>query len=241
MAVEAAGTWQHSQVLAMLAEAAAEKIGARALMSRVVCYYHDIGKCIKPNYFIENLKGAPNPHDKLTPAMSALVILSHPKDGRELARQHHLPHEVIDAIMQHHGTTRVEYFYRRALEKVDEGEEVREEVFRYSGPKPQNREMGIIMLADSAEGAVRAMVQNSKDVNPARIRSEVEKVVRNKIEMGQLDESGLTLTEITSVIDEFTKTFLAIHHNRIEYPKSPEELREENHEKTTSESSTGPS
>ncbi|MGE4159542.1 MAG: HD family phosphohydrolase [Planctomycetota bacterium] len=220
--LEAPGTWQHSMALSTLSEAAAERIGANGLMCRVVCYYHDIGKSLKPMYFIENLASlglSENPHDKLSPAMSALIILAHPRDGLAMAQEHRLPKPVLDAIVQHHGTTRTEYFYRKALEQS--GGEVDEVHYRYGGPVPQNREMGIIMIADSTESAVRTL----KDPTPEKIQAMVQRIVQGKIDMGQLAESGLTLTDLKIVVEEFTRVLVSIHHARIEYPPEPGVVR----------------
>jgi putative nucleotidyltransferase with HDIG domain len=219
------GTWQHSLMLSALSEAGSEAIGGDGLMSRVVCYYHDLGKSLKPQYYIENQgAGTPNPHDRLTPAMSALIIHSHPKDGAELARQYNLPDQVIDAILQHHGTTRVEYFYRMAMKNADHPDDVSEDKYTYPGPKPQYKEMGVIMLADSAESATRSL----KNPTPGKIRSTIENVVESKMAQGQLDESGLTLTEISKVIETFTRVINNIHHHRIEYPEDPRKTAEKN-------------
>jgi len=224
IAMHSPGTWQHSLMLSALSEAASDAIGRDGLMSRVVCYYHDLGKSLKPQYYIENQQGGGenNPHDRLTPAMSALIIHSHPKDGAELARQYKLPDQVIDAILQHHGTTRVEYFFRMAMKNAETPEDVFEDQYTYPGPKPQYKEMGIIMLADSAESATRSL----KNPTPGKIRSTIENIVKNKMEMGQLDESGLTLTEISQVIETFTRVINNIHHHRIEYPDDPRKTAE---------------
>ena len=233
MQLEAPGTFHHSLVVAALAEAAAEKIGANAPMCRVCAYFHDVGKLKKPGYFIENQHdGGENPHDTLTPTMSALIIIAHVKDGVDLAVKHKLNPRIIDVIQEHHGDSLVIYFYRRAqeqkkleLEKVDRGLEnpedlpmVDEKNFRYPGPRPSTRESGIIALADSVESASRTLGRPS----PTRIRSLVDDLVRAKIHDGQLDECPLTLQEIAIVKESFATTLRSMLHSRIDYPKDDE-------------------
>src|SRR5947207_1573449 len=180
----APGTYNHSINVASIAEAAAEAIGANGLLVRVGAYFHDIGKMLKPGYFVENQGPDANRHESLLPAMSTLVIIAHVKDGADLARQHGLPQSIIDFIEQHHGTTLVEYFYRQAEEESErdpEGAEVDESSFRYPGPKPQTKEAGVLMLADSVESASRALV----DPAPARIESLVHELAMKKLLDGQ--------------------------------------------------------
>ena len=196
----APGTYNHSINVASIAEAAADAIGANGLLVRVGAYFHDIGKMLKPSYFVENQGPEGNRHESLQPAMSTLVIIAHVKDGADLARQHHLPQSIIDFIEQHHGTTLVEYFYRREAQRLkddpDAGE-VDETTFRYPGPKPQTKEAGVLMLADVVESASRALV----DPTPARIESLVHDLAMKRLLDGQFDECGLTLSELHTIED----------------------------------------
>jgi putative nucleotidyltransferase with HDIG domain len=211
----APGTYNHSINVASIAEAAAESIGARGLLVRVGAYFHDIGKMLKPGYFAENQGPDANRHDTLAPAMSTLIIIAHIKDGADLARQHHLPRPIIDFIEQHHGTTLVEYFYRRASEQSEaEGGTVEESAFRYPGPKPQSREAGILMLADAVESASRVLVEPT----PARIEGLVEEIAMKRLLDGQFDECELTLQEIRAVEDSLIKSLNAVYHGRVKYP-----------------------
>jgi putative nucleotidyltransferase with HDIG domain len=213
----APGTYNHSITVAALAEAAAESIGARGLLVRVGAYFHDIGKMLKPGYFIENQAQGDNRHDSLVPAMSTLVIIAHVKDGADLARQNKLPEQIIDFIQQHHGTTLVEYFYRQASEqreKNPESAEVDESSFRYPGPKPQTKETGILMMADAVESASRAL----KEPTPARIENVVEEIARKRLLDGQFDECGLTLEEVQKIGESLVKSLTAVYHGRVKYP-----------------------
>ncbi|MEM9353795.1 MAG: HDIG domain-containing metalloprotein [Planctomycetota bacterium] len=212
----APGTYNHSITVASLAEAAAESIGARGLLVRVGAYFHDIGKMLKPGYFIENQSGD-NRHDALVPAMSTLVIIAHVKDGADLGRQHHLPEPIIDFIQQHHGTTLVEYFYRQASEQQSndpDGGEIDESSFRYPGPKPQSREAGVLMLADAVESASRAL----KEPTASRIENLVEDISMKRLLDGQFDECGLTLEELHTVGESLVKSLTAVYHGRVKYP-----------------------
>jgi putative nucleotidyltransferase with HDIG domain len=214
----APGTYNHSITVASLAEAAAEAIGARGLLVRVGAYFHDIGKMLKPGYFVENQGQGDNRHRSLVPAMSTLVIIAHVKDGADLARQAKIPEPIIDFIQQHHGTTLVEYFYRQASEskKMDpNGSEVDESSFRYPGPKPQTKEAGILMLADAVESASRVLVEPT----PARIESLVEDICRKRLLDGQFDECGLTLEEVHKIGDSLVKSLTAVYHGRVKYPE----------------------
>jgi cyclic-di-AMP phosphodiesterase PgpH len=230
MQLEAPGTFHHSLIVASLAEAAAEKIGANAPMCRVCSYFHDVGKLKKPGYFIENQHDSgENPHDALTPTMSALIIIAHVKDGVDLAVKHKLNPRIIDVIQEHHGDSLVFYFYRRAqeqkkleLEKVDRRLEnpedlptIDEKNFRYPGPRPSTRESGIIALADMVESASRTLGKPS----PARIRGLIEDLVQSKIQDGQLDDCPLTLQELAIVKESFANTLRSMLHSRIDYPK----------------------
>jgi len=197
-----------------MAEAAAEEIGANSLLAKVAAYYHDIGKMKKPLYFVENQIGIENKHDKLTPSMSALIIISHVKEGVELAKQYHLGPEIIDIIKQHHGTRLITYFYQRAKEQ---NRDVKEEDFRYPGPKPQTKEAGLVMLADGVEAACRSLTNPV----PSRIKSTVQKVISDVFLDGQLDGCELTLKDMHKIAERFSKVLISIFHPRIEYPESP--------------------
>lgn len=235
MQLEAPGTFHHSLVVAALAEAAAEKIGANAPMCRVCSYFHDVGKLKKPGYFIENQHGdAENPHDTLTPTMSSLIIIAHVKDGVDLAVKNKLNPRIIDVIQEHHGDSLVYFFYRRAqeqkkneMDKVDRRIEnpedlpnVEEKNFRYSGPRPSTRESGIIALADTVESASRAL----RKPTPAKIKAMVDDLVYAKINDGQLDDCPLTLRELVAVKDSFSSTLRSMLHSRIDYPKEGDRI-----------------
>jgi putative nucleotidyltransferase with HDIG domain len=213
----APGTYNHSINVASIAQAAAESIGGNGLLVRVGAYFHDIGKMLKPGYFVENQGGQDNCHESLLPAMSTLVIIAHVKDGADLARQHNLPNVLIDFIQQHHGTTLVEYFYRRANEQREsdpEAAKVDEGSYRYPGPKPQTREAAVLMLADTVEGATRSLV----DPAPARIESLVQDLAMKRLLDGQFDECGLTLKELRTIQVSLIKSLTAVYHGRIKYP-----------------------
>ena len=215
LTVKASGTYQHSIMVGNLAEAACESIGANSLLARVGSYYHDIGKIEKAEYFSENEMGAKSKHEKLTPSMSALIIMNHVKDGVEMARKYNINPKIIDFIREHHGTGLVYFFYHRALEKTDEGEGLSEEEFRYPGPKPQTKEVAIVLLADSVEASSRALV----DPTPARIKGLVQKIVNNKFIDNQLDECDLTLKDLNKISEAFVHLLTAVFHTRIEYPE----------------------
>jgi len=215
LSIEAAGTYNHSVLVGNLAESAALKIGANALLARVASYYHDIGKIEKSDYFVENnLPVEKNRHNKLAPSMSALIICSHVKDGVELARKSKLPGVIQDVIMQHHGTSTVSFFYEKALEQ-DPHKQVQEEDFRYDGPLPQSPEAAIIMLADSVEAASRSLGTSS----PKLLRELVKKIIRDKFLSAQLDQSDLTLKDLDLIVEGFMPVLQGIFHSRIEYPK----------------------
>ncbi len=211
---KAPGTYQHSIVLANIAEAAAARIGADALLLRVGAYYHDIGKSLRPYFFVENQMGRANPHDGLDPYTSARIICDHVKAGIELARQHSLPEVIIDFIPQHHGTSRIEYFYHRAVKQYGEGA-VDEAQFRYPGPRPQSREAAIIMLADGAEAAVRAAEAESV----ASIDEVVRGIFARRLTSGQLDDSNLTLRDLSRIRAAFVAVLQSMYHPRIKYPE----------------------
>ncbi|MFO0926545.1 MAG: HDIG domain-containing protein [Gemmataceae bacterium] len=225
----APGTYTHSMTVATLAEAAAEAIGANPLLTRVGSYFHDIGKMLKPHYFIENQLGE-NRHDALEPALSTLIIIGHVKDGAALAEQYRLPRPIVDFIQQHHGTTLVEYFYREALRqqesagnlppRTDGTPHPLEPTFRYPGPRPQNRENGIVMLADSVESASRAL----SSPTPGSLRKLVHDLLMKRLLDGQFEESGLTLTELHAIEESLCKSLVALYHSRIKYPE-PEQRK----------------
>jgi putative nucleotidyltransferase with HDIG domain len=214
----APGTYNHSITVASIAEAAAEAIGARGLLVRVGAYFHDIGKMLKPGYFIENQTKGDNRHDSLVPAMSTLVIIAHVKDGADLARQNKLPESIIDFIQQHHGTTLVEFFYRQANQKKvaenPEGGALDESAFRYPGPKPQTREAGVLMMADAVESASRVL----KEPTASRIESLVHEISMKRLLDGQFDECGLTLEEVRKIGESLVKSLTAVYHGRVKYP-----------------------
>lgn len=214
----APGTYNHSINVASIAETAAEAIEANGLLVRVGAYFHDIGKMLKPAYFVENQGPDGNRHESLQPAMSTLVIIAHVKDGADLARRHHLPQSIIDFIEQHHGTTLVEYFYRREAQRLKEDPdagELDETTFRYPGPKPQTKEAAVLMLGDVVESASRALV----DPTPARIESLVHDLAMKRLLDGQFDECGLTLSELKTIEDSLVKSLTAVYHGRVKYPE----------------------
>lgn len=211
--VEAPGTYSHSVITGNLAEAAAEAIGANALLARVGAYYHDIGKIRRPGFFVENQAGAGNPHDETTPSLSAIIITAHVREGVELAREYRLPPEIIDIIEQHHGDSLVSYFYNKASQA--EGP-VAEADFRYASSRPQSREAALVMLADSAEAAVRAV----KKPSLPRVESAVRRVVDGKVADGQLHDSDLTLADLDRIVQVYSTMLMSIYHPRIEYPEA---------------------
>ncbi|MCQ9205378.1 MAG: HDIG domain-containing protein [Omnitrophica bacterium] len=211
--LEAPGTYQHSLVVANLSEAASEAIGANALLSRVGAYYHDVGKMIKPDYFVENLVNYRDVHKNLKPSMSKLIIFNHVKDGAEIAKKNHLNPKIIDFISQHHGRTLVYYFYQRAKELEPEGKH--EEEYSYPGPRPQNKEIAVVSLADTVEALSRTL----EEPTPARIEEMVRDVVRKRFMEGELDESNLTLKDLEKITQSFIRVLNAVFHARINYPK----------------------
>jgi cyclic-di-AMP phosphodiesterase PgpH len=222
LAEQAPGTYHHSLSIATLAEAAASAIGANDVLVRVGALFHDIGKLVKPMYFVENQKGSRNKHDRLTPRMSSLIIAAHVKEGIMLAEEHHLPQEVIDFIPMHHGTTRIEYFYNKALELANQSEdetrieEINEQDYRYPGPKPQTRESGILMLADAVEATTRSL----EDPSPQRLETVLDEIVKKRFEEGELDECPLTLKDLTKIKAAFLGVLVGAHHTRVKYPES---------------------
>jgi putative nucleotidyltransferase with HDIG domain len=232
MMLEAPGTYQHSLVVATLAEAACESIGANATLARVCSYFHDIGKLVKAEYFTENMRHGRNPHDDLAPTMSALIIIAHVKEGVDLALKHGLNDQIIDVIQQHHGTSLVYYFYKRALQQQEDTRaggkimnireedvpEVREESFRYSGPLPQTRETAVISLADSIESAARSLER----VTPQKIDQLIRDMMERRLVDGQLRECDLTMRELDTVAESFRNTLQSMMHSRIAYPDDKE-------------------
>ncbi len=212
--MEAPGTYHHSIIVGNLAEAAADAVGGDSLLVRVGSYYHDIGKVRRPYFFIENQLSTENPHDKITPNLSTLIITSHTEDGVELAREHKLPKPIIDIIEQHHGTSLVSYFFHRALENDKNERTVHEEDFRYEGPKPQTKEAAMVMLADSVEAAVRALQKPT----PGRIEGLVRRVIKDKLQDEQLDECDLTFKDLDIIAGAFVRVLSGIFHTRVEYP-----------------------
>ncbi len=221
LSVQAPGTWNHSMVVGQMSEAAAEAIGANPVLARVGAYYHDLGKARKPAYFVEN-QSVDNRHDRLTPSMSALIIKSHVKEGMDMADEHHMPHAIMDFISQHHGTSLIEYFYEKALKEAQEDEIVEEGHFRYPGPRPQTKEIGVMMLADAVEATSRTLV----DPVPAKLQGLVQKMINKVFASGQLDESSLTLKDLHLIAKTFTRVLSAIYHRRVEYSEPSEKIRE---------------
>ncbi len=214
--VKAPGTYHHSVVVGNLVEAAAEAIGANPLLARVAAYYHDIGKAAKPLYFIENMQGGENRHDRLSPHMSALILISHVKEGEALARERRLGQPIIDVIRQHHGTALIKFFYEKARGQAEaSGQQVDDQEFRYPGPKPQTREAGLVMLADAVEAASRTLVNPTPD----RIQGMVQKLINRIFSDGQLDECELTLKNLHEIAKSFNRILCAIFHHRIDYPE----------------------
>jgi len=223
LTLRAPGTYHHSLLVGNLAEAACDVIGANSLLARVGSYYHDIGKTEKSEYFGENIVNGNGTihHDKLSPSMSALAIKSHVKDGAELAKKHKLPQAIADFIAQHHGDTLIYYFYQRALEKVTDEAQLKEEDFRYLGPKPQTKETAIVLLADAVEAASRTLSKPT----PARIEGVVRKLINNKFIDGQLDECELTLKDLNKIAQSFVRVLTGVFHSRVEYPEAEEKAR----------------
>lgn len=211
--MEAPGTYHHSIIVGNMAEAAADSIGADSLLVRAGAYYHDIGKTKRPYFFIENQLSCENPHDKIAPSLSTLIITSHVRDGVEMAREHKLPERIVAIIEQHHGTSLVSFFYHLAKEN-DKHESVLEETYRYDGPKPQTREAALVMLADSVEAAVRSRKQPTL----GDLEGLVREIIKQKLDDGQLDECNITLRDLHTIANAFMKVLTGIFHSRIEYP-----------------------
>jgi len=226
LAIRAPGTYHHSILVSNLAEAAAEAIGANALLAKVGSYYHDIGKMEKAEYFVENQRGGRNPHEKLSPSMSCLILVNHVRKGLELAEQYKLPPVIKDFIAQHHGTSLMSFFYQKAVEK-NGPKEVNEADFRYPGPKPRTKEIGIVMLADAVEAAARSL----RDPTPSRIRTMVDSIIDERFRNSELDECPLTLKDLKKIADSFQTILLGIFHARIEYPDQEETFFKKNDKK----------
>ena len=240
LVLAAPGTYHHSIMVGTLAEAAAEAIGANALLCRVGAYYHDIGKTRHPGYFIENHADAGTRHEKLAPSLSRAIVMSHIKEGIEIAREHGLPEILVDMIPQHHGTRLVSFFYQRAKEAADPDHQAVEEDYRYPGPRPQTREAAILMLADTTEAATRVLT----DPTPARIRGVVQKIINAIFVDAQLDECDLTLRDLHIIANSFVRILTGFFHQRIEYPGArPDEgakRRTENGDQSSKSTAEGP-
>ena len=213
--MESPGTYHHSIVVGNLAEAAVNAIGGDGLLVRVGAFYHDIGKVKRPYFFKENQFMGENPHDKLAPSLSALIITGHVKDGVETAEQNKLPEEIIAFIKEHHGTTLAAYFFHKAKKEYGDPKMIDEMMYRYPGPEPQSRETAVLMLADSAEAAVRSLESPNRD----KIEQTVKKIIQTKLDDGQLEDSQLTLTELKEIRRVFTHMLSGIMHKRIKYPE----------------------
>jgi len=211
---EASGTYHHSLIVGNLSEAAALAVGANALLARVASYYHDLGKIDRPEYFIENKPPGRSRHDALSPTMSTLIITSHVRDGIALGRQYRLPRAILDVIAQHHGTSIVEFFYRAAKDRAQDGG-IDDQLFRYPGPKPRTREAAIVLLADSVEAASRALA----DPTSVRLKKLVAEIIMKRLLDGQFDESGLTLTDLKVVQECFIRVLSSMFHSRVRYPE----------------------
>ena len=212
--LEAPGTYHHSVIVGTMVEAAAAEIGANPLLAKVCGYFHDIGKIKKPLYFIENQADGINRHDKLAPSMSSLILIAHIKDGAEIAKQHKLGHAIIETIRQSHGTSLISYFYEKAKQLKGE-DRVNIDDFRYPGPRPQTREAGLVMLADTVEAASRTLANPT----PSRIQGLVQNLISKIFSDGQLDNCELTLKDLHNIAKSFNKILNGIHHHRIEYPE----------------------
>lgn len=219
--IKAPGTYQHSLVVGNLAEAAAEAVNADPLLTRVGAMYHDIGKMVRPYFFIENQLGIENQHSKISPRLSALVISAHVKEGLELAKEYKLPGTISEFIPMHHGTSLIAYFYHQA-KQTEDPETVMEEHFRYPGPKPQTKETAILMLADATEAAVRAISKPTVD----QIQKTIGKIIKARIDDGQLSEAPLTLVDLEKISTEFLRILQSLYHSRIEYPSEKQIMKD---------------
>jgi putative nucleotidyltransferase with HDIG domain len=218
LSLEAPGTFNHSIVVGNLLEAAAEKIGADSLLARVGAYYHDIGKLSKPDYFVENLSGGINKLDQLKPHMAAKVIISHVRNGLELAEQHKLPDVIKDFIATHHGTMTVDFFYQKAISESGE-EAVHENEFKYPGPKPRTKETALLMIVEAAEAAVRSLPK----ATPKNIEAKITEVIGKRLNSGQLDECPLKFADLTKISSAIYPLLVGLYHERIPYPEDKKE------------------
>lgn len=217
LSVEAPGTYHHSILVGNMAEVAAQAVGANSLLARVGCYYHDIGKLEKSEYFVENQMGGENPHNKLAPSMSALILINHVKKGIDLASKYKLPKAIRDIMEQHHGKSVMTFFYQKALNKK-QGEEVNETDYRYPGPLPQSKEAAIVMLADAIEAASRTI----KEPTHSRLKGLIEDMVDERFQNGELDQSPLTLRDLLRIKESFLTILAGTFHARVEYPDTEE-------------------
>jgi putative nucleotidyltransferase with HDIG domain len=238
LVLEAPGTYQHSLMVANLAEAAAEEVGANALLARVGAYYHDIGKMSKAEYFSENqmLATYRDKHKKLTPAMSTLIIMNHIKEGIELARKYHINKRIREFIQQHHGTTLVYYFFAKAKQQKTD-DEPEEEEFMYPGPKPQTKEVAIVHLADTVEARIRSL----DEPTPSRIQELVKESVTKRLLEGQLDECDLTFKDLDKICAIFTQRICAMFHARVDYRKADGKKEDADRDNEQTEEQTGQS
>ncbi len=225
MVVKAPGTYHHSLIVGNLAEAACDAIGANSLLARVGSYYHDIGKIHKPEYFTENETAPNSRHEGLTPSMSALIITNHVKDGLDLAKKYKLNPVIKDFIGQHHGNSLIYYFYQKALEKGIDQKELKDDAFRYPGPRPQTKEAATVLLADSVEASSRTLTNPI----PSRIKELVQRIINNKFIDGQLDDCELSLKDLNRIAESFVRTLGGIFHTRVEYPKEKNGTNSKNH------------
>jgi putative nucleotidyltransferase with HDIG domain len=220
LALEAPGTYHHSISVGNLCEAAAKEIGGNPLLARVGAYFHDIGKIEIPEYFVENQLSVKSRHEQLTPTMSALILSSHVKRGRQLGEKEDIPDDVLNFIEEHHGTMVQTYFYNKAVEQGGDPKDV--DKFRYPGPKPQVRETGICMLADAVEAASRTL----DDPKPSRINNLIQRIINDRFQSGELNECPLTLRDLAKIKEAFAQVLIAAFHHRIEYPKRKEAIAE---------------
>ncbi|MDO4732988.1 MAG: HDIG domain-containing protein [Bacillota bacterium] len=212
--MEAPGTYNHSVLVGNLAESAADAIGADGLLVRVASYYHDVGKLKRPHFYIENQRPGENPHDKLQPTLSALIITSHPSDSVKMLKEHHFPQEIMDIVEQHHGAGVLKYFYHRAKENALNPEDVKIDDYRYKGRRPQTKEAALVMLADSVQAAVQALSSGDKQ----QIENRIHEVIQGKVDEGQLNEAPLTFRDLSTIEQTFLTVLSGMHHTRISYP-----------------------
>lgn len=239
LSIQAPGTWNHSMVIGMMVESAANVIGANPVVCRVGAYFHDIGKTTKPLYFVENQEPGENRHDKLSPSMSALIIRAHVKDGIELARRHKLPKIIEEMIPQHHGTSLIEYFYEKARKEAEdlglEPDTVDRSLYQYPGPRPQTKEAGLLMLADGIEAAARTLSEPTQD----RIQGLVQKMINKVFASGELNECELTLHDLHLIARSYTHILTGIYHQRVAYAEPAEKTHDRGVDKSSSDSHSG--